>query len=187
MNKLVGLFFALVLFSSCQKSEVVSEFTGNQTTYALQAASQYPISGTVLFKERKDGAVTIVVQLTGTSEGTSSPVHLHLGDMTTPAAAVAALLSPLNGTTGLSETRLTQLADETSISYQNLIKLNACVKVHLSDVGPERDIILAAGNVGIATSASNPGGRIGISVCKSELSSNSDSRAGASVCNLPAF
>jgi hypothetical protein len=168
MNKLVCLFLGVVVFSACQKSEVVSEFTGNQTTYALQAASQYPISGTATFKERKDGTVTVAVKLNGTSAGATSPVHLHLGDITTPMASVAALLSPVIGKTGLSETRLSQLADETPVNYQQLIKLNACVKVHLSDSGAERDIILAAGNVGSATSKSIPSGRLGVAVCSSK-------------------
>ncbi len=164
----LGLLVGVALFSACQKSEVVSEFTGNQTTYSLQAASLYPISGTVTFKERKDGAVTISVQLAGTSAGATSPVHLHMGDITTPAASVAALLGPVDGKTGISETRLVQLADETSINYEKLIMLDACVKVHLSDSGAGRDVILAAGNVGIASPKSITGGRQGIAVCKSE-------------------
>jgi len=167
MNKAMGLFLGIGLLTACQKSEVVSEFTGSQTTYALQAGSSYPISGTVIFKERKDGAVTVSVKLTGTSDGTTSPVHLHLGDIGTTQAAVAALLSPVTGKTGESETILRALADESAVTYQRLTQLDACVKVHLSDVGPERDIILAAGNVGTATTKSNPGGRLGIAVCKS--------------------
>ncbi len=167
MKKMMGLVIGLVLLAACQKSEVVSEFTGNQTTYALQAASSYPISGTVVFKERKDGSVTVSVKLTGTSDGTTSPVHLHLGGVSTRQAALAALLSPVMGKTGESETILNKLADESVVTYQKLIQLNACIKIHLSDVGAERDIILAAGNVGTATANSNSGGRVGIAVCKS--------------------
>ena len=39
---------------SCQQSDIVSEFTGNEVTYALAQGSQYAISGTIVFKERKD-------------------------------------------------------------------------------------------------------------------------------------
>ena len=168
MKKIAGLVIVGLLFAACQPNDAVSPYTGNQTTYALSAASQYPISGTVTFLERKDGAVTVSVKLTGTSSGTISPVHLHLGDIATPAAAVAALLNPVDGKTGISETRLAQLADETPVTYQGLIKLNACIKVHLSDVGPERDVILAAGNIGTATTSSISSGRVGVAVCKSE-------------------
>jgi hypothetical protein len=151
---------------ACRESETVSEYTGNETTYALQQASEYVISGTATLKERRDGATTIVVQLSGTEGESKYPVHLHLGDITTPKADVAAILSPLSGKTGRSETRIDKLADETPITYQDLVSLNASMKIHLSDMGAERNIILAGGNIGIAVS--NPGGRRGFAVCKSE-------------------
>ncbi len=167
MKKALGLILAAVVLGACQKNEAVSEFTGNQATYALQAGSSYPISGTVIFKERKDGAVTISVKLTGTSAGTVSPVHLHMGDIGTDKAAVAALLTPVDGKTGTSETILRNLSDDSAVSYQRIIQLDACVKVHLSDTGAGRDIILAAGNVGTATTKATSGGRLGVAVCAS--------------------
>jgi hypothetical protein len=81
---------------------------------------------------------------------------------------VAALLSPVNTRTGISETVLKQLADESEVSYSDLIKLNACIKIHLSDVGPERDIILAGGNIGASMAKSIESGRTGFVPCKSE-------------------
>ena len=68
---------------------------------------------------------------------------------------------------GKSETHFVQLANETKLNYTDLIALEASIKVHLSDVGPERDIVLAGGNIGaIASKGFN--GRVGIGVCKSE-------------------
>jgi len=166
MKKLLSFIFLAGIAVGCQESETISEFTGNETTYALQQASEYVITGSATLKERKDGATTIVVQLSGTEGESKYPVHLHLGDITTPKADVAAILSPLLGKTGRSETLIDKLADETPISYKELINLNACMKVHLSDVGVERNIILAGGNIGIAVS--NPTGRRGFAVCKSE-------------------
>ena len=94
-------------------------------------------------------------------------MHLHLGDLATTGASVAALLTPLAGKTGKSETILTHLADETQVTYSNLIKLSACIKIHLSDTGPEKDIVIAAGNVGVAAFDLNKGGRLGIATCQS--------------------
>ncbi|MDZ7650572.1 MAG: hypothetical protein U5K54_27420 [Cytophagales bacterium] len=91
-----------------------------------------------------------------------------MGDLATPGADVAALLNPVDSKTGMSETILTQLADETNISYADLIQLEACVKVHLSDTGPERDIILAGGNIGKSVAKAVSSGRIGVEACKSE-------------------
>lgn len=166
MKNLVSLIILVGVGIGCQKSETISEFTGNETTYALQQASEYVISGTATLKERKDGATTVVVQLSGTEGESTYPVHLHLGDITTPKADVAAILNPLFGKTGRSETRIDKLADETSVSYNDLVGLNACMKIHLSDVGAERNIILAGGNIGVSTST--PSGRRGFAVCKSE-------------------
>ncbi len=168
MKKLLFFIgFSIILFS-CQENMSTNEFTGNEVTYDLQSASEYNISGTVTLKEKRDGTTQVVVKVTGTSGESKLPVHLHLGDITTPAADVAALLSPVNAKTGNSETIVKQLADESEVSYSDLIKLNACIKIHLSDVGPERDIILAGGNIGASMIKSIENGRTGFVPCKSE-------------------
>jgi hypothetical protein len=163
----LGIFLIVsALGVACQSGDqVTSVYTGNQTTYALQQASAYTISGTVTFKERKDGATTIQIALTGITDNDQHPVHLHLGDLTTNQASVAAMLSPVEGKTGQSETVISQLANDTKVSYTDLTKLDACVNVHLASVGSEANTILAAGNVGSAASKSVAAGRIGL--CKS--------------------
>ena len=172
MKKLsLGLLIALgttILFVSCQQSEVVSEFTGNEVTYALQQGSQLAVSGTVVFKERKDGKISATIALTGTDGDASFPVHLHLGDISTQKADIALLMNPIPGKTGKSETIFNKLSDESAIDYQQLTQMNACIKIHLGDTGPDRDIILVAGNIGAATTQTPAGGRLGIAVCKSE-------------------
>jgi hypothetical protein len=168
MKMIVGLMLLGMIAVSCQKSDVVSEYTGNETTYALQQSSQFAVSGTVLFKERKDGKIAASIQLKGTDGDVKYPVHLHLGDITKTGADVALLMNPVEGITGRSETIFNQLADESTINYQQLVKLEACVKIHLGDTGAARDVVLAAGNVGSATSSSVAGGRLGIGLCKSE-------------------
>lgn len=168
MKKLIAIVLCGVVWVSCQESESISDFTGNEITYSLQPGSQYSVSGTVTIKERRDGSSTVLVSLTGTSGDTKLPVHLHLGDITKPGADVAALLSPVNSKTGISETKLTQLANETSVSYAELINLEACLKVHLSDTGAERDIILVGGNIGESAAKAISSGRTAVGVCKSE-------------------
>lgn len=166
-NPLFLIVFSILLIS-CQENISISDFTGNEVTYDLQSSSQYNVSGIVTLKEKRDRTAQIIVKLTGTTGESKLPVHLHLGDISSPGADVAALLNPVNAKTGTSETILKQLADETEISYSNLIKLNACVKIHLSDVGPERDIVLAGGNIGASVAKSIENGRTGFAPCKSE-------------------
>lgn len=169
MKRLAGLLIILAL-NACEENEAVkTDLTGSETTYALVSGSTYPISGTITFKEKKDGSTLVDVVLSGTEGEIKHPVHLHLGNITTPDADVAALLNPVTGSTGKSETVLTMLADESPITYQQLLQLNACIKIHLSDSGTDKNIVLAGGNIGTAISDDLAGGRVGgISSCKSE-------------------
>ncbi len=168
MKKWIAVALA-VTFAACQEQETVSEFTGNETTYELTAGSGYAISGTLTLKERKDGFTSVVIALTGTDGLAKHPVHLHKGTIGTPNADIAALLTPVDAGTGKSETVLTQLADETPVRYADLAELEACIKIHLSDVGEGRDVILAGGNIGAAFTKTLANGRqLGLEVCKSE-------------------
>jgi len=115
-----------------------------------------------------DGTAQVVIRVSGTEGTARFPVHLHLGDISKDAASLAALLNPVLGSTGNSETHLTNLADESAVTYKQLVALSACVKIHLSDAGPDQNIILAAGNIGSAAAANSSSGRIGVAVCKSE-------------------
>jgi hypothetical protein len=167
MRKSIYLVALVVFFAACQENEVdQSDFTGNESSYALLAGSAYPVSGTVTFKEKKDGSSLVDITVTGTEGEIEHPVHLHMGNIGSPGAEVTALLNPVVGKTGKSETNLKQLADESAVSYKQLVELAACVKIHLAASGPDKDIILAAGNIG--KSADVAGGRLKVSVCKSE-------------------
>jgi hypothetical protein len=167
MKSWIGALVIILGLYGCEESQSVSDFTGNEATYALQQTSDFAVSGTVTFKEKRDGSALILVELQGTDGDVELPVHLHMGDISEPGAEVAALLNPVLGSTGRSETNFVQLANETPLNYNELIGLEASIKVHLSDVGPERDIVLAGGNIGsIASKGFN--GRVGIGVCKSE-------------------
>ncbi|MBS1950884.1 MAG: hypothetical protein OJF59_003274 [Cytophagales bacterium] len=143
---LIGLVGLTLI--TCQKSEVTSEFTGRQATYGLVQASSYPVNGTVTFKERKDGATTVVIQLKGTTGVDQLPVHLHPGDITANGSGTVALLNMLKASTGVSTTIISTLADGSKVSYSDLLKTSAYLNVHASSSGPESAIILVAGNIG---------------------------------------
>jgi hypothetical protein len=168
MKKLGILTIAAILVAGCQKSEVISDYTGNEATYALQPASQFAVSGTIIFKERKDGKIYAAIQLSGTDGDAKLPVHLHLGDIAKPGADIALLMTPVFGQNGKSETVFNQLSDESFIDYKRLVQLPACIKIHLGDTGAARDVILAAGNIGSSVTQPLSNGRTGVAVCKSE-------------------
>jgi hypothetical protein len=168
MKRVIWAVWIGLIVVACQESENTSEFTGNEITYALQQGSEYNVSGTVVFRERRDGNTTVSISLLGTEGTDKLPVHLHLGDISQADADVAALLSPVDSKTGKSETILTSLADETEVTYTSLLALEACLKIHLADTGPGRDVILAGGNIGESFTKSLTSGRRGIGLCKSE-------------------
>jgi hypothetical protein len=162
----------IVMFGiSCDQPEPANkEFTGSETVHALLPGSTYNVSGSVTIKEKVDGSSLITIKLTGTEGDVEHPVHLHVGNIETPDAAILALLNPVKGKTGISETNFTQLSDETPVTYQELIHLDASIKVHLAASGPDKDIVLAAGNIGSNTGGhEHHGGRVDVAVCKSQF------------------
>lgn len=154
------------LISCSSDDETPDLYTSNEVIYMLEAGSQFPISGTATVKERTSGDLEFIIQLNNTDGDIEHPVHLHYGDISTPDAEIAAMLNPVFGETGQSITVLNQLGDETAFTFEDLQSFNGHIKVH-QDSGPNKDVILAYGNVGIATTQS-VNGRISIAVCKSK-------------------
>jgi hypothetical protein len=166
-----GLISILIIVAivSCQEPETISEFTGNEISYELMPGSDHNVNGTISFKERVDGFTTVIISLKGTDGQAKHPVHLHLGTISTPKADVAALLSPVIASTGESKTLLDRLADDTPIRYKDISNLEACIKIHLDESGPGRDIILAGGNIGESYVKELSSGRsAGFAICNSK-------------------
>lgn len=166
-------YLLLIFVLGCSQNDPVieeeSNYTGREITYALESGSEYNVSGTAVLKERIDLSTDIVIKLSKTfQEDVQFPVHLHLGDISADNADIAASLQPVEAKEGVSETKLTILADESKVTFDDIKQMNACIKIHLSDTGPERDIVLAAGNIGQALSENPAGGRLKIGLCKSE-------------------
>lgn len=158
--------FILLLLGACENQVIQEEvFTGNEVVYNLQPGSSYAISGLLTLKEKTDDSTLISIELEGTEGDVQHPVHLHLGDLGQADAAIAALLNPVEAKTGKSETPLKQLADESILTYSELVQLSVSIKIHLAAAGPGRDVILAGSNIGTAVN-SNSTARLGIAVCQ---------------------
>lgn len=169
MKKVIGGILLVGSLIACQDNETGNkDFTGNETVYALTAGSEYDVDGTVTLKEKTDGSTVVIVALSGTEGSAEHPVHIHLGDISAPGADVYALLNPVVGSVGTSETTITKVADESTITYKQLVALDACMKVHLAATGESKDIILAGGNIGSAVTKASSSGRVAFGVCKSE-------------------
>jgi len=124
--KYILLFVSLFVITSCADNTSVdetNEYTGRELQYDLVQASDYPISGSVIFKERTDKTVEIDVILSGTEGDTYHPVHLHSDDLSKPDAEIAVLLNDLSGKSGESKTIIKSLSDETPFHFEDVAKL----------------------------------------------------------------
>lgn len=166
----VFLIFCSLGFWSCSSNssdDADDVYTGREMVYDLFQTSDFPVSGSVIFKERNDSSVEVNVNLNGTEGNVFHPVHLHYGDVTTPDAEIAFLLNDLKGEEGISSTIVRTLSDESQFTFDKLQEFDGSVKVHLGATGADADIVLAGGNIGLNQSAPSTG-RLKVPVCKSE-------------------
>lgn len=163
------ILFSLMIIGliSCNEDEEPNVYTGNQLIYDLVQSSQFPVSGTATFVERRDGLVELRIALNGTEGNIEHPAHLHYGDVAAPDAEVARLLTPVNGETGISVSEFNRLTDESEITFNDLSDFNGHIKVHL-DGDANKSVILASGNIGVAYTKNASGSRQEIAICKSE-------------------
>jgi hypothetical protein len=150
MKKLAILFlFGFILFS-CEE-EKGDDYTGNEMTYNLYQSSDFNYTGTILVRELISGDLEITIELSG-NKGDSEyffPAHLHFGTYDNPDSPIAYLLNPVDIQTLKSVTVLGQLSTGTKLTFNDFRDFDGHVKVHLADSGPEYQVILSAGNIGI--------------------------------------
>lgn len=147
--KIFSLLLIFLTYVACSEDDSpVQEFTGAQKVYNLIADPQfYNGSGTVSFRERSDGGVTIDISMDPTGSGGMHPAHLHYGTFDIPDAEMAAMLNPVDASTGQSSTTIYKFVDGSEITYEELLVFDGSIKVHMDD-GPNKSIVLAAANIG---------------------------------------
>lgn len=122
-----------------------NELTGESKTYTLGEKDVPGISGSVIFEERQSGDALATIMLDGTPDGGSHPAHIH---MNTAAEGGGILYSftPVNGTTGMSQSHVETLDDGAAFGYDSVLNVNGYVNVHLSV--DELSTIVAQGDIG---------------------------------------
>lgn len=162
--KNIALFsFALimVLLVGCGQDNETTE----SVIYDLPSFSSNNISGTLTITKNADNSATFFIQLDGTIRGFSYPTHLHFGNLSTEDADVAFLLNPTSGDTGNSETVVALLSDDNPVTYDEIIEGRFSVKIHLGEGDEEKNVILAASDIGASFDLNSVGE---IAVCGSE-------------------
>lgn len=137
----------IIAFSSCDEL-TDSLYTDDGVSYPLSTVStEYSYTGTALFREFTDGGLEVTVTLQGENSNNQYyfPVHLHQGAYEAgEAAAILAMLNPVDIRPLKSVTILQ------GYTMNDLRENELHIKVHLAEEGPEADVVLVAGNVGIA-------------------------------------
>jgi hypothetical protein len=150
MKKLAVIFLMSFLFVSCSKDKD-SPYTRNELQYNLYQSSDFNYTGTLSVKELVGGELELTIELIGNKGNTEYffPAHLHFGTYDDPNAPIAYLLNPIDIKSLRSVTILGQLSSGTKLNFNEFRNFDGHVKIHLADSGPEYQVILTAGNIGI--------------------------------------
>lgn len=119
--------------------------TGEMESYTIDEFDESGVSGTATFYERKNGTTLVRMIFTGTEDGDSHPSHIH-NNSATEGGGIAVSLNNVNGETGISNTQVEALDDETAITYDELIDFDGYINVHLSS--ENLGVTLARGDIG---------------------------------------
>ncbi len=135
------------IFIGCNKDDEDKspQPTGEEKTYELSAVGTSSVSGTALFEEMDDESVRITLTLTGTSSDGDHPTHIH-ANSAAEGGGIVVNLTNVDGSTGISETIVTELEDGTPISYESLIAFDGYINVH--DSQDNLGNLLAQGDIG---------------------------------------
>lgn len=144
MNKMMIFLLSIgsMFLMSCGDDDGGADIpmpTGDEMTFDLAEADVAGISGTATFAEYDDGSTQIVLDLNGTEDGGSHPAHIHSG-IALDGGDVAISLTSVDGSTGMSETFITD------VSYEDLINYDGYINVHLSS--DDIETIVAQGDIG---------------------------------------
>lgn len=149
----LAMFSLLLLFGACSESTGGdSEFTGNEVRMELipGTVSGNTTSGSLLIRERTDGNAQLDITLNNVLSGAEHPVHLHFGSLEDN-GEVATFLTTVREVDGVgqSSTILTNLDNDTQVSYSNILTFNGSIKIHFESSGPLEDAILGSTNIGM--------------------------------------
>ena len=123
-----------------------NDFTGETKTYDLGEKDVEGISGTVLFEERENGEAFATLNIMNTIPGAEHPAHIHM-NTAVEGGGILYTFTPVNGDTGMSQSNVSELDDETAFGYSDVLEVDGYINVHL---GPGDDLatIVAQGDIG---------------------------------------
>ncbi|TYA56016.1 CHRD domain-containing protein [Formosa maritima] len=121
-----------------------NELTGDFISYNLNEVDMSGISGSATFYGRTSGEALAVILLQNTPIDGIHPAFMYSNDVDTPGTVLFSF-SPVDGNTGISQTNLATLDDDTPFGFTDVLGVNGNIKVHLNNVQPT---VIAQGNIG---------------------------------------
>jgi hypothetical protein len=109
----------------------VNELTGESITYTLDELNTSGVSGTIAFEERVNGEALATIDLTGTPDGAMHPAHIH-ANSAAETGPILYTFTQVDGTTGMSQSNISMLDDDTMFGYADILTVDGYVNVHLS-------------------------------------------------------
>ncbi|MFL0353555.1 CHRD domain-containing protein [Xanthomarina sp. GH4-25] len=122
-----------------------NELTGDYISYSLDEVDMSGISGTATFYGRTNGEALAVIELQNTPVDGIHPAYIYANDVDT-AGNIIFTFNPVDGNTGLSQTNVSVLDDDSVFGFEDVLVVNGHIKVQLSTTQPT--IFVAQGNIG---------------------------------------
>ncbi len=122
-----------------------NELTGESKEYMLNSVAIAEIDGTATFFERVNGEALAIIMLNNTPADGMHPGHIH-ANSAEEGGDILFTFNPVIGATGISETNVAALADDSSFGYAEVLTVDGYINIHLSteDLGT----LVAQGNIG---------------------------------------
>jgi hypothetical protein len=119
--------------------------TGDEITYQLAERSDSGVSGSATIEELDDGTSRLTIDLSGTPSDGMHPSHIHM-NTAAEGGGIIVSLNEVDGSTGMSETIISEDDNGNMITYQDLLNIDGYINVHLS--ADDLATVVAQGDIG---------------------------------------
>lgn len=146
-NNLALLFVCTSIISSCNSDDdhIDDSFQGETKEYGIQPVANSSVEGTVTFIENENGSTTIEIELDGIEEGETYSPRLLYGNAV-DGGDLAITLEEIEGDDGKSSTTVSNLDDNSAVSYEDFEEMDGHIVIYL--VEDETETKVATGDIG---------------------------------------
>lgn len=123
-----------------------NQLTGEEIEYTFEERDIEDVSGSVIYKERRNGNALALIDLENTLDGVMHPAHIHANNAA-EGGGILYTFTPVNGSFGSSASEVRAFDDGSPLTYDDIAGLNAYVNVHRS--ADQLDQLVAQTDIGL--------------------------------------